>query len=567
MANTHNKLSLHRFRVNLAQTEALIPLTLLGLITGLLAGGLLIGFRELVLWINDLLVPMGEESFELLAPELRMLFPMVGALLLILLIKLSPSNRRQFGIGHVIERLTINFGRLPLTNVVGQFVGALIALTSGFSVGREGPAVHMGAGAGSGIGQMLRLPNNTLTSLAGCGSAAAIAASFNTPMAGVIFAMEVIMKEYTLCSFIPVMTASVSAAMLSQMVYGATPAFQIPLIATPAMEEWLISALAALVIGALAALFIRSTILATKLRGSKISAPLMIAGLLMGLAGLFLPDVMGIGYDTIEMLLNSTAFDLQFLVILLLVKLFITAAVIGLGVPGGVIGPSLMMGALAGSLLGLLGTSMLGTSVANISFHGMVGMVAMMAAVLQAPLAALITVLEMTSNPGIIMPAMLAIIIACLTSSQLFRQRGLFEMQFLAKGIDINLPHKAHHLNRTGVACLMQTELAVCPPEVSPQKLESLMGRWVLIEKDYAIVYAIPPTAKSRVATDLLQHPDRLKVHNIGMQATLNDALQLMNQEAVDALVVLATISKDQGKTWEPCGIITRQAIDTFYHQ
>lgn len=568
-ASLHKKLSLHRARIHLAHTEALVPLTLLGLLTGLLAGGLLIGFRELVILINDLLVPVGEEHFERLTPELRVLLPLTGACLLIGLIKLSPENRRQYGIAHVIERLTFNHGRLPATNVAGQFLGALIALTSGFSVGREGPAVHMGAGAGSILGQQLKLPDNTLTSLAGCGTAAAISASFNTPLAGVIFAMEVVIKEYTLGSFIPVMAASVSAAFLSQMMYGPEPAFLIPLIPMPSMEELIVSALAAFFIGALAAAFIRINLLASKLRGSRITLPLLVAGMLMGLTGFLLPEVMGIGYDTISLLLTGTEQSLSFILILLFAKLALTAIVIGLGVPGGVIGPSLMMGAMAGTALGIIGDNLLGLSIVDISFHALVGMVAMMAAVLQAPLAALVTVLEMTRNPNIIMPAMFAIVIACLTSSQLFRQRGLFDMQFKARGVHPELPLMTQQLNKTGVASLMETQFDTSTRFIALQQAKSFTKDWVLIADNHHATHAVPSSAihtnfTARDTFDLLSIPSCRAVQSIHMQATLDDALSVMNQHSVDALSVLTIQKKGRKKNRVLCGIISREDIEDF---
>ncbi len=572
-AFSRNNLSLHRVRIQLAQTEALTPLTLLGLITGLVAGGLLIAFRELVILFNTLLIPVSEEYFEALAPELRILLPLTGAVLLVILIKLLPSERRQFGIAHVIERLTFNRGQLPISNTLGQFFSAAIALVSGFSIGREGPAVHIGAGAGSLIGQKLKLPDNTLTVLAGCGTSAAISASFNTPMAGVIFAMEVVMKEYALGSFIPVMAASVSAAVLSQMVYGPAPAFQIPLIPMPSMHELLVSVTAAFIIGALAAAFIRTNLLAVKIRGSHITRPLLAAGILMAVTGFFVPEAMGIGYDTIEALLTGAEFNAGFLLLLLLVKLFLTATIIGLGVPGGVIGPALMTGALAGTTFALLGDTVMGISVGNISFHALVGMVAMMAAVLQAPLAALVTVLEMTRNPNIIMPAMLAIIIACLTASQLFRQRGLFEMQFRARGIQPVLSPLTQHLNNTGVASLMDTHFATAKADVSVSEITHLKDGWILIEKKRRITHALHSSQiiadnNSETLLNLIGNPASRPVRDIHMQATLNDALIMMNRHSVDTLSVMNTVKIKQQKIRRLCGIITRESIENFYqHQ
>ncbi len=349
------KLSLNALRIRLSSSEALPQLTILGLLTGLFAGTLLIGFRELLTLISTTLVPEGEDHFESLSALHRFLLPLAGAVVIIFMVKLIRKKRRSVGVAHVIERLTMHRGRLPSSSVVMQFFTALIALASGFSVGREGPAVHMGAGAGSALGQRLQLPDNTLRILAGCGVATAISVSFNTPLAGVIFAMEVIVKQYSLGSFIPVMAASVVAALMAQLMYGPEPAFHVPAIAMTSMEELLIAAIMAVCIGILAGLFISLQAAMITRRKGHLVLPILSAGLIMGIAGVMVPAVMGIGYDTLESLLNGGLFGLSTLAILLFTKLIVTAAVTGLGIPGGIIGPSLFMGAVCGAVFGSLG--------------------------------------------------------------------------------------------------------------------------------------------------------------------------------------------------------------------
>ena len=564
-----NKLSLHQLRIRLAHTEALLPLVLPGLMTGILAGMLLILFRESVATISELFVPEGQDSFRLLSATMRLLLPLAGAVLLAVLIKSCPANRRQYGVAHVIERLTFNRGELPVTSVAVQFFTALIALVSGFSVGREGPAVHIGAGVSSFLGKHLKLPDNTLNALAGCGTAAAISASFNTPMAGVIFAMEVVMKEYTLNSFIPVMTASVCAAVMTVAVYGPEPAFQIPMIPVISLSELFVSAASAVAIGALATAFIRINLFASRQRRSHIIPPLMAAGILMGTVGLMVPEVMGTSYDTLGMIFNGGNPDIGFLLILLLCKLLMTALVTGLGVPGGIIGPSLVIGAFAGTLMAMLGDSLAGLTVTNISFHALVGMVAMMAAVLQAPLTALVTVLEMTHNPHIIMPAMFAIIIACLTSGQLFKQRGLFDMQFLTRGKHADISPLTRLLNQTGVASLMDTRFCRTGRYFDQKKDRVPNTPWILIEDQQQITHIMSPDdllktkSDGQTLVDLVLHESSQPVHAINMRATLSDALRLMNREAVDILAVVVINKKRNRK--ECCGIVTRSAIEEFY--
>ena len=528
------KPSIHKLRTRLAQSEAMPQLTLMALIIGLFAGCLLVIFEELLyvagVFSQQSLIPAQifaavssvESGYEALPPLVRFLAPVAGALLMIPLIGLCPKNQRSFGIAHVIERLTLERGWLPIRNTIIQFASSFLALLCGFSVGREGPAVHLGAGIGSYLGQLLKLPANTLGVLAGCGSAAAIAALFNTPMAGVLFAMEVVMKEYSLESFIPIMASSVIASVITRNIYDSSIIFQLPSIPHMTFEELSLTVVSAFVIGLLAALFIRINLATSKKKGRHLAQPLLAAGVLMGIMGVSIPETMGIGFDTIQSLLHGETFSIGFLVLLLLAKLVITSVVIGLGIPGGIIGPSLVMGAIAGAALTMIAGQFMPLSNHQMTFYALTGMIAMMAAVLQAPLAALITVLELSQSPEIILPAMIAIVVACLTSSQLCQQQGIFTMQFLAKGLNIRLSPLAQLLNRIGVASLM-TETD-----------EAGHTHKQLLEQEIEPIYSID------------------------IQSTAQDALALMDDYQVDRLIVVRQQPHGQQ---EDCGIITRTRI------
>ena len=509
--------SLHNLRVKLSSTDALPQLTGIGMLIGLLAGGLLIVFREIISYSTSFWLPRGDEHFETLPDLARFLIPVVGSMAILLLFSWASPKRRSVGILHVVERLQFHKGKMPFTNMLLQFFGAIIALISGFSVGREGPAVHVGATTGSLLGQKLRLPQNTLRILAACGAAAAISASFNTPMAGVIFAMEVVVRQYSLNSFIPVIAAAVMAAVLSQIMYGPDPAFVVPVIPMASLTELGIAAASACLIGFLAAGFIRLQLWTASKRQKLFIHPMLLAGICMGAVGYFLPEVMGIGYDTIELILNGELMNISFLLTLLVAKLAITAIVTGLGIPGGIIGPSLMMGALAGAAFGHLGDYLFNLPDVSSAFHALLGMVAMMAAVLQAPMAALVTVLELTRNPHIIMPAMFTIVIACLIAGRLTARGGLIEMQLKARGHNTPYSLLKQLLSQKGVATVMCKQFGL------------------LDNKD---IVPVP-------------------VH-----ASLQDALEIMEAHSVEVLGVY-TSGKRQKVL---CGVVTRQAIDDFYH-
>ena len=191
--------SLESFRRRLASVDALPQLCVLGVLSGVLTGGLMVGFRGLLELGALAFMPGGDpEAFERLAGPVRVVLPLMAVGLIGVWLWRMPNGAGKIGIGHVIERLTYHQGKMPLRNWMTQWWVGLVALLGGLSAGREGPAIHLGAAASSWIGQTMRLPHNSLRVLVGCGTAAGIAASFNTPIAGVIFAMEVVMMEYTI---------------------------------------------------------------------------------------------------------------------------------------------------------------------------------------------------------------------------------------------------------------------------------------------------------------------------------------------------------------------------------
>jgi CIC family chloride channel protein len=200
---------MEHFRHRLAHNEALPQMIILGILCGLICGVVLGSFRLLLeVPLQNVLPGQSSENFEGLPPWLHFFLPIMGSLLLIAVLSRVTPLSRKVGVTHLLERMAYHQSNLPLTNALLQFVVASISLLFGHSVGKEGPAVHMGAACGSQLGLKLNLPNNTLRILAGCGCAAGIAATFNTPLAGVVFAMEVVLLEYTVIGFMPVMVAA-----------------------------------------------------------------------------------------------------------------------------------------------------------------------------------------------------------------------------------------------------------------------------------------------------------------------------------------------------------------------
>jgi len=407
-----------------------LRLTLLGLVSGLLAGGVVLAFRNAVELGQMLLLPQGHSgNYEGLMRWQRIALPVTAGLLLGVLFDALPRARREVGVTHVLKRLQApGHERLPAANMLVQFVGAVVAIVGGHSVDREGPAVHIGAASASFVGQRLHLTAEEDITLAACGAAAAIAAAFDTPLAGVVFAIEVLRIRYQVSRFLPVIVAAVVGAMVNRLLSLSEPGFAV--IPEYLGSNWELSALILLgaVTGLLAVAFISLTAgIASQTIRLRSSLAFPLAGLLTGLLAQWRPEVMGTSYDTLDLLLQGQG-DLLLALSLVIAKLAATGCCIGLRVPGGLIGPTLFIGGAAGSSVGLALAQLTFYDTASPGFYATIGMLAMMGATLRAPLAALTALLELTANPNIILPGMIAVASAELVTRLARGQKSVFDV-------------------------------------------------------------------------------------------------------------------------------------------
>ncbi len=566
--------NLERLRLQLARPDALLAHAMLGLVTGLATGIIIVAFRLAVEGTQALMLPEHGENYEAVSPHWRFLLPLLGALLIGLLFLRFAKGIYVLGVARVLERMEYHQGHMSLRGFMLQFVGAAIAIVSGHSVGREGPHVYLGAASGSLIGQWLSLPNNSIRTLVACGTAAGISASFNTPLAGVIFALEVLALEYSIIGFIPIILAAVSANALSVSLFGSAPAFVIPPFLLTSVSDLLPVLLIGLFAGAVSAAYIQLLqSIASASKQLDFLKRTLLAGLAAGAFGVTVPEVMGLGYDSLDGLLTQTL-PWTFLLVLLIAKLLATSASVGLGIPGGTIGPALFMGATLGHLIGVLATQLLGADAAYTSFFALLGMGAMMGASLQAPLAALVAVVELTHSPGVIMPGMLNIILALVTSKQLFKKDSLFVTMLKANGLDYRANPVVALLRRSGVASVMNTRFARHEPTLSREQAQHLMSdnpEWIIVDHDGKPAFVMPGIAiasdlsqdEGAEVIDLLEIPaDRLELAAVHLQATLQEALDILNREGVEALYVTRPIAPGINHIY---GVLTRGRIESAY--
>jgi CIC family chloride channel protein len=576
----------------LASSRGMFLLAMLGLISGLLVGVVIILFRLLIEMAQSGILPAGNpDDFESLSWQVRILLSTVGGLVLGLLFYFASATVPRVGIIHVLDRLAYHEGHLPVKNMLLQFFGGAISIISGHSVGREGPSVHLGAATASLLGQKLRMPNNSIRVLVACGAAAAIAASFNTPLAGVIFSMEVILMEYTISGFTPVILAAVSATVVNWIVFGKSPAFSVPALELYSYWELPLIVIMGIVIGVIAAMFIAALKwLSIRVKTIPVWLKFPLAGLAVGICSLLAPEIMGIGYDTVNnVLLGELA--IQILLLVLVVKFIATVISIGMGLPAGLIGPTLFIGAVAGSLFGLL-FALLPGNISQPGLYAMLGMGAMMGATLQAPLAALVALLELTANQNIILPGMLAIVSANLATRELFAYDSVYISQMRGIGLDYRADPIAQSLRRLAVTSVMNNKFAIVQPLLTQQQTKGVMSElptWLIINREEGklLMPAVDlahhlevinaddsmsqesspeestPTENLDQEIDLLELPSkRIELGPISSQATLQQALKTLDESDAEALYVIKPLGLSADKVF---GIVTRQMLEEAY--
>lgn len=564
---------LTRLRQYFSSGDLQLKLYILATLTGLLAGGSIVIFRLLIDHVQISIFPSGlVEDFASVHWSWVIGMPVIGGLLVGMLFNGLDPKDRGTGVLHVIERLSYHEGRMPLANVIRQFMGAAVALISGHSVGRESPSVHMGAASGSAFGAGLALPNNTTRILVASGAAAAIAASFDTPIAGVIFAMEVIMMEYHIATFIPIILSSVSGAVIGRLVFEEPPFFGLVASQMQSLWEMPYIIFLGLFIGLIAVWFIRSlTFFSSFLVERAVWQRTTLAGLLVGLGGLILPDVMGMSYNLINTA-HLTELTISTLVLLMILKLILSSACVGLSIPGGLIGPTLVIGAAGGAILGHIGHLFFPELSSSIGFYAIIGMCAMMGSTLKAPLAALMALLELTANPHIILPGMLAIVFSSIVVFELFKLDSAFLVLLRKKGLDYRNDPLSQTLRRINVGEAMQSKFVLLPPVITREAAKLALADkplWIVIEQEktklllLAADLALAVNDETQTDIDLLSIPaSRKSLAKVSINQSLDTAAAQLAKSEVEALYVSRRISPVEENI---VGILTKQRIEAQY--
>ncbi|WP_304525015.1 chloride channel protein [Halomonas sp. I5-271120] len=446
-----------------------LGLVALGALIGGLAALAAVGFVAAVLWLNDLLLvsPRGRMMFahpEALAIA-TVLVPTLGGLVVGLLHRATPE-RRPHTPADVIAAVQTRRGRLPVRAGVLSALSGLVSLGAGASVGQYGPLVHLGASLGSWGARLLRLDRSDDNITIACGVAAAIATAFNAPLAGIVFAHEVVLRHYALRAFAPVAAAAIVGHVIATNVLSRGALFHVADTVLPRPWEFavfvLIGGLGALVAGA----YMRSILgvgrLAERLPFSPSLRP-AIAGALLGVTALWVPDILGMGQETLRFATIAGAFGGLELLVVLGLKLAATALCLGMGFGGGVFSPALVIGTLFGALCGTL-VGGLGGAQDTFVFYAICGMVAVTAPVIGAPLTSLLIVFELTGNYALTTAALASVTLASPIAAQLFG-RSLFDIQLAKRGLDLSAGRSRAVLQDARLHDLLSHDCVTLPPD------------------------------------------------------------------------------------------------------
>ncbi len=433
---------------------------LLSLVIGALVGLVVVAFILLTGRLAALIYPAGGAGWR------RVLTPTLGALLSgYLLFKYFPLARGS-GIPQTRAALFIHDGRISLRSVVGKFICCGISLASGIPLGREGPAVYIGSGLASTIAQRLGLTRVQIRSLIPVGGAAALSAAFNTPIAAVLFSLEEIIGDLHAPVLGSVVIASATAWMVLHLVLGDSPLFHVAPYHLVSAGELGVYAILGIVGGLTSVAFVKLLLwlraqFARMPRASLWIQPVA-GGLTVGILGFFVPQVLGVGYDQVERVLNGDVI-LKVVILLAVLKIIATSVAYASGNAGGIFGPSLFIGSMVGATVGAVAHLVFPASTAGPGAYALVGMGAAFAGIIRTPLTSVIMIFEVTRDYTIIVPLMISNLIAFYISQKL-QKVPIYEA--LARQDGLHLP------TRVGAQVGVQrvsTAIREAPPSFSPE--------------------------------------------------------------------------------------------------
>ncbi len=538
----------------------------LTILIGALVGLAVVAFIVLTERLGMRLYPVGSAAWR------RVLVPIGGSLAMGYLLYRYFPNARGSGVPQTKAALFARDGFISLRTVLGKFGCTAATLASGIPLGREGPSVQVGAGIASVLGRALGLRPEKIKALVPVGASAAIAAAFNTPMAAVVFSLEEVMGDLNAPVLGSVVMASATSWMVLRLLLGNNPLFHVPQYELVHPLEFAIYAVLGVAGGFLSVAF---TKLLLEMRKRFLLLPRktwwwhpVVGGILVGLMGWFVPQVLGVGYVYVGSALNSTmAFKLMALLVVL--KLFAVTASYASGNAGGIFGPSLFLGAMLGGTIGSVAHHYLPGYTASPGAYALVGMGALFAGIVRAPMTSVLMIFEMTRDYSVIVPLMIANLASLFISSR-FQKQPIYEALAHQDGIHLPNIKERSGTGRRTVALIMRSATEFLPAEMSVQQaVESVRASkfraWPVMDQGN-IVGVLARSALESANDDgrkeqaVLGLVETLEFPHVHTDHALHLALERMSQARIDMLPVVnrADVHKLEG-------IVTlRDVLDSY---
>lgn len=503
--------------------KEILRLNVLALIVGLTAGYAAIGLRYLIGYLQNLIL-LGETSFDLVSTMqhtreywILLILP-IGLMVSAFITRTFSKESVGHGVPEVIEAVMTKGGKMRKRVAVVKTAASSVTIASGGSVGWEGPIVQIGSVFGSALSSFLNLRPKLVKTLVGCGGAAAIAASFNTPIAGVIFAIEIIILELKTKSFIPLVIASVAGTVVSRHYLGNEPAFTSPEYALVSNHElffYLLLGILSGVVGVMVIKFLYACEDKFEKAPGHYLFKAMFGGLVVAGIGVFYPEVLGVGYETIDSAIHQhSSFQLMFYLIFL--KIIAMSFTIAAGGSGGVFAPSLFIGAMLGGSFGYIVNWLYPSITAPFGAYALVGMAGMFSATSRATFTAIVILFEMTLDYSIILPLMLVCVAADQVSWLLFRE-SVYSYKLTRKGISYVSDIGVNVMSITLVKDIMTTEVEALRSNMSFDEIKDIAQN---------STHAVYPVVNEKQQLQGVVHQNDLKTYLNAQEASLESYIK-----------------------------------------
>ncbi|MBN1293784.1 MAG: chloride channel protein [Candidatus Latescibacteria bacterium] len=529
--------------------------TVLAAVIGVLGGFGALFFKKLIFFLQYLWwhTPNMYPEFLLTVPWWQRVFiPIIGGFIVGPLIYFLAREAKGPGVPEVMSAVITNNSIIRPAVVLVKTLASAISISSGGSVGREGPIVQIGAAIASTTGQILRLRPVQMKTIVGCGVAAGISATFNAPIAGTLFALELIVTDFGLTSFTPIIVAAVTSTAIIRHFQGNILEFTLPQFKMVSLWELFIYLLLGLMAGVVGYLFTRFLYIAEDFfRSIKIPEWLKpsLGGLVVGIIAISFPHIMGVGYDTIEVLFAGKI-SLVVMILLVFIKIFATSITIGSGGSGGVFAPSLFVGAMLGGAFGTIVNMFFPHMTGAVGAYALVGMAAVNSACTLAPLSAIIVLVELTNNYSIILPLMFTVVIASFVSRK-FSPDSIYTTKLARRGIRVHMGEDLNILRSVAVKDILRHDESAVNESASVGELMDLA-----LKKHRNVIFVIDDRGKYKGSIllqqlkhvifnlDLLSHYNSIndfveESPSLNIQQTLDHALTVFGDTGYDRLPVI----------------------------